>query len=126
MFGIDEILGEKPTAEATLMLFKPVMIRQGLSPTVVLGKGLGIGSLEVNSIWSCCPVSTQSLAALFRKLQKRRRRCWEETRPVAQETSEQVRTAREVAPARKEGGRPRTAVVCLKSVEGVHAGLCGH
>lgn len=43
MFGVDEILGEKPTAEAPLMLLKPVMVWQGLSHTVVLGRGLKIG-----------------------------------------------------------------------------------
>lgn len=44
MFGIDEILGEKPTTEATLTLFEPVMmIQQRVGLTVVLGKGLGIG-----------------------------------------------------------------------------------
>lgn len=43
MFGVDEILGEKSTAEATLMLLRPVMVWQGVSPTVVLGKGLKIG-----------------------------------------------------------------------------------
>lgn len=30
------------TGEATVMLLKPVMIQQGLTLTVVLGKGLGI------------------------------------------------------------------------------------
>lgn len=51
MFRINETLGEKPTAEATLMLLKPGMIQQWLSLTVVLGKGVGIGySVQVNSI----------------------------------------------------------------------------
>lgn len=40
MFAIDEILGEKPTAEATLTLLKPVMmIQQQIGLTVVPGKG---------------------------------------------------------------------------------------
>lgn len=51
MFGMDETLGKKPTAEATLMLLKPAMIQQRISLTVIPGKGVGIGcSVQVNSI----------------------------------------------------------------------------
>lgn len=39
MFGIDEILGEKPTAEATLTLLKPVMMIQQRIVHSCPGKG---------------------------------------------------------------------------------------